>query len=160
MRKQPGIERDHSTIATSTTEVLTVLSVSPLDEDHSSLKAIVEHSMCRVFEAHNIRSSLELLQGDDIAVVLCERELGPGTYIDLLEHIIAKPNAPALIVASRLADESLWAEALNLGAWDVLAKPFDRSEVLRSVNSGWQHWHHQGPLQTDRTHRRMASTGT
>jgi FixJ family two-component response regulator len=48
-----------------------------------------------------------------------------------------------LIVASRLADDHLWAEALNLGAWDVLAKPFDRREVFRSVKSAWQHWHNR-----------------
>jgi len=139
--------------------VLTVLSVSPLDEDHSSLKAIVGHSSWRLFEAHNLGSSLALLQEHDVAVVLCEKDLMPGTYIDLLQQIIARPNAPSVIVASRLADERLWAEALNLGAWDVLAKPFDRSEVLRSVKSGWQHWHDQGELQTDRN-QRMAATGT
>jgi DNA-binding NtrC family response regulator len=154
MRKQPGIETNLPIPVTSTTKVLTVLSVSPLEEDHSSLKAIVEHSSWRLFEADNICSSLALLQQHDIAVVLCERDLQPGTYIDLLEHIIAKPNAPSLIVASRQADERLWAEALNLGAWDVLAKPFDRTEVLRSVKSGWQHWHDQGNEQ------RMAATGT
>jgi hypothetical protein len=44
------------------------------------------------------------------------------------------------IVVSRLADEQLWAEALNLGDWDVLATPFDRSESIRSVASGWRHW--------------------
>lgn len=154
MRTQPGIERNLQILATRTTEVLTVLSVSPLEEDHSSLKAIVGHSSWRLFEAHNVSDSLVLLQEHDIAVVLCERELLPGTYIDLLEHIIAKPNAPSVIVASRVADERLWAEALNLGAWDVLAKPFDRTEVVRSVKSGWQHWHNQGNEQ------RMAATGT
>jgi DNA-binding NtrC family response regulator len=154
MRTQPGIERNLQILATRTTEVLTVLSVSPLEEDHSSLKAIVGHSSWRLFEAHNVRDSLVLLQEHDIAVVLCERELLPGTYIDLLEHIIAKPNAPSVIVASRVADERLWAEALNLGAWDVLAKPFDRTEVVRSVKSGWQHWHNQGNEQ------RMTATGT
>ena len=84
-----------------------------------------------------------LLQRHDIAVVLCERDLQPGTYIDLLKRFNALANVTSLIVASRLADERLWAEALNLGAWDVLAKPFDPSEVLRSVKSGWQHWHNQ-----------------
>jgi len=36
-------------------------------------------------------------------------------------------------VTSRLADERLWAEALNLGAYDVLAKPFDSTEAMRVV---------------------------
>ena len=61
----------------------------------------------------------------------------------MLEHIRVLPQAPSLVAASRLADDHLWAEALNLGAWDVLAKPFDRSEVLRSVAQAGVHWHHQ-----------------
>jgi DNA-binding response OmpR family regulator len=36
-----------------------------------------------------------------------------------------------LIVVSRLANESLWAEVLNLGGFDVLALPFDREELER-----------------------------
>ena len=45
-----------------------------------------------------------------------------------------------MIVTSRSADERLWVEALNLGAYDVLAKPFDRDEVLRSVSMAWLNW--------------------
>jgi len=48
-----------------------------------------------------------------------------------------------LIVVSSAADARLWAEALNLGAWDVLEKPLDRREVIRSVKSGWQHRYDQ-----------------
>jgi DNA-binding response OmpR family regulator len=59
----------------------------------------------------------------------------------MLEHISRLPDAPLLIVTSRLADERLWAEALNLGAYDVLAKPFDTAEVVRVVSLAWQHWH-------------------
>jgi DNA-binding response OmpR family regulator len=52
-----------------------------------------------------------------------------------------------LIVTSRLADERLWVEALNLGAFDVLAKPFDQKELVRSVSLAWLHWrhHHEVP---------------
>jgi len=140
--------------------MLTVLSVSPLDEDHSSLRAIVGHSGCRLFDANNLGASLALLQKHDVAVVVCEKDLVPGSYIELLEHVMVWPNAPSLIVASRLADERLWAEALNLGAWDVLAKPFDRNEVLRCVNSGWQHWQGQCELRGNRTQQWMPATGT
>jgi DNA-binding response OmpR family regulator len=34
-----------------------------------------------------------------------------------------------------LADDYLWSEALNLGAYDVLAKPFDVEEVVRTVDA-------------------------
>ena len=36
--------------------------------------------------------------------------------------------------------ERLWAEALNLGAYDVLAKPYDPTEVVRSVSLAWLQW--------------------
>ena len=42
-----------------------------------------------------------------------------------------------MIVTSRLADDRLWAEVLNLGGYDVLAKPFDASEVARVVGTAW-----------------------
>ena len=47
---------------------------------------------------------------------------------------------PLQIVTSRLANDRLWAEALNLGAYDVLARPFDAAEVLRSVGMAWRRW--------------------
>ena len=148
MLKQPEIEKTSA-----------VLSVSPLDADHLSLEAIIGDSSVTLLKARDLVSARLLLQQHDVAAVVCERDLLPGTWMDMLEDIKALPNPPSLIVASRLADERLWAEALNLGAWDVLATPFNPTEVLRSVKSGWQHWHHRDELQTDRTQQRMASTG-
>src|ERR1700680_4529407 len=98
MRKQPGI-------ANSPTGAVTVLSISPLDEDHSSLQAIVRHSTWMLFNARNLVSALALLQEHEITVVLCERDLLPGTWIDVLGHTGALPHPPSLIVTSRLADE-------------------------------------------------------
>jgi DNA-binding response OmpR family regulator len=58
----------------------------------------------------------------------------------VLEELGHLPEAPLLIVTSRLADEHLWAEVLNLGGYDVLMKPFDRLEVLRVISLAWLHW--------------------
>ena len=138
MRKQPATERN-----LATTEMVTILSVSPLDEDHSSLQAIGSRSKWRLFKARDLVSTLVVLKRQEIAVLLCERDLLPGTWVDVMEHVNSMPNAPSVIVASRLADERFWCEALTLGAWDVLAKPFHLTEVIRSVKSGWQHWHDQ-----------------
>ncbi|MBZ5617232.1 MAG: response regulator [Acidobacteriia bacterium] len=136
MRKPPATE-------TSPNGTLTVLSVSPIEGDHQSLESAIGHSRWMLFKADDLPSALALLQQREVAVVLCERDLLPGTWIDVLEQINALPSAPSLIVTSRLADERLWAEALNLGAWDVLAKPFDRSEVIRCMKSAWHHRNNQ-----------------
>jgi hypothetical protein len=58
------------------------------------------------------------------AVVICDAECW--------RDVVGRVDAP-VIVAANAADERLWAEVLNLGGFDVLAKPFDRKEVLWSV---------------------------
>src|SRR5450631_861464 len=139
MRKQSPNESSSSTI-----EGLTVLVLSPLDEDYLALQAIIGHPMYSswvLFNARDLVSASALLQQHEIGVVVCERELMPGTWIDVLKHLNSLPTAPPLIVTSRLADWHLWAKALNLGAWDVLKKPFDLSELIRSVQSASQHWY-------------------
>ncbi len=81
-------------------------------------------------------------------VVVCERDLSPGSWKDLLEQTVLLPDPPLLIVTSKFADERLWAEALNLGAYDVLAKPFNCHEACRVVDSAWGYWrdHHETPV--------------
>jgi DNA-binding response OmpR family regulator len=58
----------------------------------------------------------------------------------MLEVLTPLSNPPFLIVTSRTADERLWAEALNLGAYDVLAKPYNQAEVIRVVSLAWLLW--------------------
>jgi DNA-binding response OmpR family regulator len=122
---------------------VTVLSVSPLEEDHVSLRGIFDHSTWKLFSADRVSTALALLRQYEISVVLCERDLMPGTWIDLLENVKFLSHPPVLIVTSRMADDLLWTESMNLGAWDVLPKPFDRTEIIRTIKSGWQHWYDQ-----------------
>ncbi|HEV3199115.1 MAG TPA: response regulator [Bryobacteraceae bacterium] len=148
MRKKPGIaggSTGTSNVRPASADRIAVLSVSPCEEDHLSLEGIIGHSNWILLKATSLPSALASLRRRKVGVVLCERDL-PGTWVGLLEYINTLPVPQPLILTSRLADDRLWAEALNLGAWDVLAKPFDRGEVFRSVKSAWQHWH-------DRTER-------
>ena len=78
----------------------------------------------------------------------------------MLEQISLLPDPPLFIVTSRLADERLWAEALNLGAWDVLAKPFEADEVIRIVSIACQHWQDRHGVYNSRTKQRKSANGT
>ncbi len=78
------------------------------------------------------RAAIEKLRPE---LVLCDTELeGNGSWRDLLT-----PGGPGLIVISARPDEALWAEVLNLGALDLLAKPFRRDEVERAVSLALDH---------------------
>jgi DNA-binding response OmpR family regulator len=104
----------------------------------------MHHSKCGLLKANNLFTArASLLQRHDISVVVCEQNLMPGSWTDVLKHTQSMEHPPSLIVTSRLADDHLWSEVLNLGGWDVLAKPFDAREVLHSVKLAWDHWERQ-----------------
>jgi DNA-binding NtrC family response regulator len=73
-------------------------------------------------------------------VVICESCLPDGNWKDILSQVTVLPDAPRLIVTSREPGESLWAEVLNMGGYDVLTTPFEKNEVMRAVSRAWQSW--------------------
>ena len=161
MKKPPGIK-------TAASGHFTILSVSPNAEDFVSLERIFHESdwnVCTNSEwtliaSPTLASASSVFRDVTIPIVFCECDLLPGTWREMLEHISFLPDPPLLIVTSRLADARLWAEALNLGAYDVLAKPFNATEVIRVVSLAWQHWLERHQLYANRTRQRKASKGT
>src|SRR5579872_515051 len=119
MNRPPGTQ------AEDTREIVPVVCISPLEEDHFSLKRIVSRSESDggpnwlLHAVSTLKSALALLRTSDVPIVVCERDLGSSTWKEVLQELVVLPNPPLLIVSSRTADERLWAEALNLGAYDV-----------------------------------------
>jgi DNA-binding response OmpR family regulator len=126
----------------------TVLSLSRQPEDHLDLVNVLAGAespnapdlQWEVAASATVDSAMSLLQESRIPVVLCEADLGRDTWKRLLDRLPQLDQPPLLIVGSRAADDSLWAEALNLGAYDVLIKPLEPAEVMRTLNSAWLRW--------------------
>ena len=125
-----------------------VLSVSPISSDHVELVRIFKGAdpllpagaRWETAPAQTLTSARNALARVEYAAILCECDLQPGSWKDVLESMESIANPPFLIVTSRQADEYLWAEALNLGAYDVLAKPFYPAEVIRVVSLACLRW--------------------
>ena len=119
----------------------TVLLVGFDEQDQDFLRQLFHSTECpltptcrwTVENQPTVPATLMALRGGSIPVVLCDHDRAPGVWQHLLAGFGSLSQPPCLIVTSRLADEYLWEEALNLGAYDVLARPFNRSEVMRSV---------------------------
>lgn len=120
--------------------IIRVLSLMPLEEDHENLKQILAGPRWALHEVVTLAAATAYLRGNDLSLVLCDADASPDAWKELLRLIAGTRDAPLLIVSSRLADERLWAEALNLGAYDVLAKPFEAAEVIRVLTHAWLRW--------------------
>ena len=125
------------------TYVCPVLSVSPAKEDHKALRQLLADAPWLIRESHSIRSAVMVLEECRIPVLVCDRDLYPGTWKDLLEQLAVLSSPPCVVVSCRQADNALWTEALTAGAYDVLAKPFNASELRRTLFEAAQHWHEQ-----------------
>ena len=111
-----------------------ILFVSPVRQDQAELRRI----MCRTHRtiaAATCRRALRPIQEGGVQIVLCDRNLPDGTWLDILGQVAASGDPPLLIVTSRVADERLWAEVLNLGGFDLIAKPFAATEVLHVLSA-------------------------
>ena len=93
------------------------------------------------------------LQRGRISIVMCEHDLSPGSWKELLDFTERLPSPPPVIVTSRVADERMWAEVLNLGGYDVLARPFNNEEVIRTVTSAWSLWEHRFQCRSESSQR-------
>jgi DNA-binding response OmpR family regulator len=114
-----------------------ILSISAVPEDHYSLSYILNESHWRIVKSRTCREAITRLSRRYMPVVICASDLPDGTWRDVLDQISTLAQPPVLIVTSRLADDYLWGEVLNLGGYNVLAKPFRESEVKHVVAGLW-----------------------
>lgn len=117
-----------------------LLVANPLDDDIIALLGIMSRQQWSVQWCATCAEALEVMNRTVVPVVICERTLPDGTWHSLLAHTSVLAEAPRFIVTSRLADDYLWSEALNLCAYDVLAKPFNPGEVVRVINAALSSW--------------------
>lgn len=116
-----------------------VVVVSDDEENRASLRRIFGENGWYVRESRGITEFRRSLKPRWSGVVLTETSLPDGTWKDVLSLANSVCPDAQIVVTSRLADDYLWAEVLNRGAFDLLAQPLDRTEVIRVGTSAWMH---------------------
>ena len=113
----------------------TILSVSPCEQDRWLITALASSQQATVLTASSLAEAITLCRRHSISLVVCERDLPDGDWRELLHQVNQLLPEARVVVTSRLADERLWAEVLNLGGYDVLAKPLCWQEVAHVIGS-------------------------
>jgi DNA-binding response OmpR family regulator len=122
---------------------VSILAVSPADEDNVLLEHVFSHSNWKFDRVRTCHEALEYLTRTEVAVIICAADLPDGDWKDLLDKLKGNLVPPRVIVESQIADDRLWAEVLDSGGYDVLAKPFEQREVIRVVSLAWRQWKHE-----------------
>ena len=108
-----------------------ILFVSGHRDDARQITQMLQLLPMAVDHAGTLQQARTQLRKDDYNVLLTEAALPDGNWLDALHLARECPRELQVIVTDPHADARLWSEALNMGAYDLLAQPFYEPEVRR-----------------------------
>jgi DNA-binding response OmpR family regulator len=123
---------------------VSALMVGEYENDRMLVHDVFRKLGWRLFEACDRRRAMDYLGRHPVQVVLAESAMPRWNWRRVLRDLRQLSRPPQLIVTSRSADDSLWAEVLNVGGYDVLARPFQVDEVERVVAAARRHFDSPG----------------
>jgi len=100
----------------------------------SALKIYLSSEGYRLFEAHNGKQALELVQREDIHLILLDIMMPEMDGITAAAKIREISNAPIIFLTAKSETEDM-VLGLNVGADDYITKPFVPVELLARVRS-------------------------
>ncbi len=108
-----------------------VLFVSPRVADAGRLAELLSPLDISLDHVPNLRSAERSLRCGNYRAILTEEVLADGEWTQVLALVREIAPGMEVLVTARLADARLWAEVLNLGAFDLVPQPFYAAEVRR-----------------------------
>lgn len=106
-----------------------VLVTSQSRDDLRRMREILDGTGWVVSWARTAQDAVKMNIERGFDVVLSDSGLSDTTWQNLLNALNELSRPPLMVVISSLPDRQLWAEAINLGVHDVLAKPLCTEEV-------------------------------
>jgi AmiR/NasT family two-component response regulator len=96
-------------------------------------------------QAANWSDMVKLARQVDAPVVLCDHDLPGVEWQKGIPQLVSASNTPCLILLSDVSDPYLWEELVRHGGFDVLARPFQREQVLAMLDFAYTHWKTRWP---------------
>jgi len=112
-----------------------ILFISGRHDDARQLSRMLGSLPVALEHVETYQQARAILQHCDYDVLLTEAVLPDATWLDVLHLAREIPGDLEVIVTDPQADARFWAEALNLGAYDLLSQPFYAPEVRRILSN-------------------------
>lgn len=112
-----------------------ILFVSPSAGDAGVVAEMLNPLSIPLEHAPDLRLARVKLDAERFGVILTESRLPDGTWQDILDLVDEEKLAAAVVVTHPFADVRLWADVLDMGAYDLLPQPFCCAEVQRILSN-------------------------
>src|SRR5947208_2932491 len=110
---------------------LDVLVTSSDIEHRNALVEVLDSLSLNVIACNALSQAEEVLQRQTVDVIFCDDHLTDGSYRDLLPMYKRSGSAktPRLVVTIRTGEWDEYLEAMRLGAFDALRRPWHPTDV-------------------------------
>lgn len=117
---------------------VSVVLVSSAQERHAVLRQVAKALGWELTQCTTCRAGLERLKQNHPPVVVCDEQLSDGDWKTVMEAVHKLEVRPNVVVVSASPGDSLWAETLNWGAYDLLISPYNAGEAYRLITLAWE----------------------
>lgn len=114
-----------------------ILIVDDEKNIRETVRRALESSAQRIEEAENADRAFEVLADQAIDVVFLDLKLPDRSGLEVLRTVHATKPDMFVIVMTAYADMESAVNAMRLGAWDFLRKPFSPDVLRKSLAAAW-----------------------
>src|SRR5947207_324257 len=112
----------------------TVLLIEDEPTLSEALQNVLKHEGYEVVAASNAPQGLAAASKNDIQVVITDWKMPNGNGMEIVKSLHrSKPHVPVILMTGHHTTEAA-IEAMKLGAYDYIVKPFDPPEFLELVS--------------------------
>ena len=115
-------------------------------ENRNAIRAILAEDGLNTICASTVKETQEALANTPVSIVICDRQLPDGSFKDLL-HLAKKERPEVFVVVTSRTDD--WKEnvaAKQLGVFEVIPSPCQRSNVEWAVITALRAWRQRAAL--------------
>jgi len=120
----------------------TMASILVVDNEHSvrmTLAMLLKGQGHQVLEAADGRVAIDKLREEPVSLIITDLKMAEVSGLDVLrEAKVLRPEAGVILLTGHGTIESA-VEAMRLGAFDYVTKPFESSELLHRVRNALNH---------------------
>ncbi len=99
----------------------------------ASMRRVLEREQLTVLTAESAQRALEIIRQEPVAVIVTDFQMPGMTGLDLLRSVKRMAPETEVIVITAHGTIELAVEAMKLGAYDFVVKPFKRHDIVRGV---------------------------
>jgi DNA-binding NtrC family response regulator len=112
-----------------------ILLVEDLANPRKALSILMKKNGLDADEAENGQAAIELLREQEYDLIVTDLKMRPVDGMQLLQVARQQPNPPEVIILTAFGSIENSVDAMRLGAFDYLTKPFKVDVLLNSVKN-------------------------